>query len=182
MRKFFFILLAALFVIPVFSSNIFVYNNLNDSLYYMIGAKPANGNSHPFLYSRGPYTLPYDSTPYFVLLGPMDDTTYYNATGFPFNSPSTLPATAQVSNWVRQLTPISSWINTSNTLAQAMFGTTHRFSEFKFFVKDEFNNVVTSGNIDPFDLEIPSEISGDGITATYLPLDGDVFIVFDYLP
>lgn len=181
MRKFF-LLLAALFVIPVFSSNLYVYNNLNDSLYYIIGAQPSSGNSHPFLYSRGPYTTPSSLTPYFVLLGPTNSTTYSNATGFPFNSPSTLPATAQVSNWVRQLTPISSWINTSNTLAQSMFGNTHRFSEFKFFVKDEFDNVIESGNIDPVNLDQPLEIEGTEILTTYFPIDGDVFILFDYLP
>lgn len=176
------LLIMALIVVPVFPNSIFVFSNVDFDLYYLIGARPTDGTYYPYLSSRGPYTQPGSSTPYFVLLEGFENTTYAHASGFPFDSPVTLPASAQISHWTRTLTPGSPAINTTNSLAQMMFGSTHRYSEFKFFMLDENDNHVLSGNIDPIDLDVPSEMSGFGITITYFPLDGDVFILFDYTP
>lgn len=176
------LLIMALIVAPVFPNSIFVFNNVDFDLYYLIGARPTDGTYYPYLSSRGPYTQPGSSTSYFVLLEGFENTTYAHDSGFPFDSPSTLPASAQISHWERQLTSSSTGIYTSNALAQLMFGSTHRYSEFKFLVLDENDTSVTSGNIDPIDLDVPSEMNGNGITTTYFPLDGDVFILFDYTP
>ena len=82
----------------------------------------------------------------------------------------------------KSLTPGSPGINTTNSLAQLMFGSTHRYRDFKFFVQDEFDNIITAGNIDPIDLDSPFELGGNGITTTYFPFGDKVFILFDYTP
>ena len=163
-------LLAVLFVVPVSSSDLNVYNNISHSLYYKIGAKPSNGNNYPKLNSLGP-------TGHFVFLGPLSNTVYTNSGGFPFHSPSSSP---MITTWERQLTATSAPVNTASTLVQSLFGATHRYSEFKFYVEDSNANTIGSGNIDPaFDVEILETYLTEDILTTYLLIDGDVFILFD---
>jgi hypothetical protein len=166
-------LLAALFFIPASSNDLYVYNNTSYTLYYKIGARPSDGSFYPFLYSLGPVDG------HFVFLGPASSTAYTNAGGFPFYSPSSSPA---ITTWERRLTSASPWVNTASSLAQSMFGSTHRYSDFKFYVEDSNANVIGSGNIDPIDLDVPLETPlGEDMWTTYLPLGDDVFILFDQL-
>lgn len=164
-------LLAILFVVPVSSRDLHVYNNLlTSTLYYKIGAKPSNGNSYPKLYSLGP-------AGHFVSLGPLSITVYTNSVGFPFYSPTSSPV---ITTWQRQLTATSTPVNTASSLAQTLFGATHRYSEFKFYVEDSNANIIGSGNIDPpFDIELAETYLTEDILTTYIALDGNVFILFD---
>lgn len=178
MKKFI-ILFTTLFFVPASSSDLYVYNNSSYHLFYMLGVKPISWWTHPFLYSRGNYPEPYGTNLYFAYLAPTDNTVYSNSGGFPFDATSVSPVSAQITHWVRQLTPSSSWVNTTNSLAQTLFGTTHRFCAFKFYITDG-EDVITSGDIDPIDLDEPLEQDiGDDMLGTYFPLDGDVFILID---
>src|SRR5690606_38821236 len=146
------LLIMALIVAPVFPNSIFVFNNVDFDLYYLIGARPTVGTYYPYLSSRGPYTQPATSTPYFVLLEAFENTTYAHDSGFPLDTPDCPPASAQTSHWTRTLAQGTTAINNTNSLAQMMFGSTHRYSEFNIFMLDENGNHVLSGNIDPIDL------------------------------
>lgn len=168
-------LLAVLFVLPVSSGQIHVYNNLlSATLYYKIGAKPLNGNAYPRLYSLGP------TVGHFVSLGPSTYTLYENPLGFPFSSSASSPV---ITTWERQLTATSTPINTASALAQTLFGATHGYSQFKFNVENGNGISIGSGNIDPLDLTIPSQANfGENMTmiATYFPFEnGDVAILID---
>lgn len=186
-----FTLLAALCFIPATPFDLHVYNLTNYDLYYMLGTRPIrSGDTHPFLTSRGNYSEFNSGDLYFVKLGSFEDTEYSNS-GYPYHSTTTVtPASAQVTHWVRTLTPTSPAINTPNHLAQSMFGSTQRFSDFKFYMKDAADNVVSSGNLDKNDTDWNNpngEVHslGNNMTATYLPLldnSGevtDIFVLFD---
>lgn len=171
MKKFITLLLAILFFIPVSSNDLFVYNNTPYTLYYKIGVAPSDGSGYPFLYSIGPVDG------HFVFLGPNSDTVYTNDDGFPFYSPTSSPT---ITTWERRLTSTSPWINTTSSLAQLMFGSTHRYSEFKFYLEDGNSNGMGSSNLTPIDLDEPFAMPvGEDMWASYLPVDGDVFILFD---
>lgn len=168
--KYFITLLAVLFFVPVYPRDLYVYNNMSSTLFYKIGARPANGNYYPLLYSKGPMGD-------FVSLQPLSSATYSNATGFPFYSPNSVPI---IITWERMLTATSIPINTTSTLAQNLFGTTHRYSQFKFYIEDSNGIVIGSGNIDPIDLDNPLGTPlGENIYTTYFPLGDDVFVLFD---
>lgn len=188
MKKFF-LLLAVLFFVPVTPHDLHVYNNTSNYLYYILGTKPNNSNAFPRLYSRGNYTEAYGPNLYFTMLTPMDYAVYTNSGGgFPFNATGALPTSATVTHWVRLLTATSTPVNTSNTLAQSMFGTSQRYAEFKFYVKDSSDDlVIGSGNIDPTNLDEPLQIPlGEDMITTYYPVFDDdtgeltdVFILLD---
>lgn len=188
MKKFF-VLLAVLSFIPATPFNVHVYNNTIYDLYYMLGTRPkSSGVFYPSLMSRGNYPEAYGTNLYFVKLGFFENTVYSNS-GYPYDS-TVSPASAQVTHWVRVLTATSSPINTSNSLAQSLFGATQRYSDFKFYMKDSLDNVITSGNLDRnytnWNDPLGAEISlGGGMWTTYLPLLDendevtDIFVLFD---
>lgn len=152
---------------PVSSNELHVYNNLTSAtLYYKIGAKPSNGNDYPRLFSLGP-------TGHFVFLGPNSSTIYTNSGGFPFHSPSSSPV---ITTWERQLTATSAPVNTASCLAQSLFGATHRYCAFKFSVEDSNGISIGSGNIDPLDLDTPTQTPlGENMEVTFFPFpNGDV--------
>lgn len=170
--KYLITLLALIFFIPASPNGLHVYNNTSSyMLYYKIGAKPSNGNAYPVLYSMG-------LTGHFVSLGPLLDTSYINAGGFPFYSPTSMPI---ITTWERQLNATSTPINTLSPLAQTLFGATHRYSQFKFYVEDNNGIVIGSGNVDPVNLTIPTQNSiGNGLWVSYFPTDdGSVHILLD---
>lgn len=188
MKKFF-ILVAVLSFIPATPFNVYVYNNTtNYDLYYMLGTRPKNsGAFYPHLISRGNFPEAYGGTNlYFVKLGFLESTIYSNS-GYPYNA-TVSPASAQVTHWVRALTATSSPINTSNSLAQSLFGATQRYSDFKFYLKNSLGDVIGSGNLDRSytNWKDSSQIPLDnGIQTTYIPLLDendevtDIFILFD---
>ncbi len=168
--KYFITLLAVLFFVPASPSNLEIYNNTTSNLYYKIGARPSNGNMYPLLYSLGP-------TGHFLFLSSGTGTSYMNVGGFPFYSPTSLPI---ITNWERQLTATSTPVNTASSIAQSIFGATHRYCQFKFYIENSSGIVTSSGNLDPLNLDNSYELDlADNIRATYIPVGQNVFILFD---
>lgn len=182
MKKIFSLLLAMSFL-TANAYNVEVYNNLlTSNLYYSLITHPNTGANYPRVVSVGSYPAFGGTVPYFSLLGPIQNVQYANPGGYPYNSPGTTPASANITHWVRNISATSPSINTANPLAQSLFGGSYRFTQIKFYFTDALGNLSYNGNFHPEDLENPNPQVRDfaeNMSASYFNVNGDIFILFD---